>query len=202
MTAPISRPLPPVRVDRATIVDDRIAASGFGHQRIRPETGYRRRSRIEGILSDAGSGSYLRAGSAMSFSIAGKDLLCSEVERARHRSVSSAHGKAPGICGRFSQRFAVAGRRRYSDCPVMTAPVVVDSAVATVAGVDIGSTTDCCVDALSSRRNAGRLDRVRLAALFMKSQACAPETARPSEAARNSSLVILVFLRFMRRRAR
>ena len=38
--------------DSATIVDDRIAASGFGHQRIRTETRDRCRRRIEGILSD------------------------------------------------------------------------------------------------------------------------------------------------------
>jgi hypothetical protein len=82
----------------------------------------------------------------------------------------------------------------------VTLPVVVGSAGATVAGVDMGSSTDGDVDALSCVETLAVLIVSAVEALFRKLQACAPETARPSEAARNSSLVILVILRFMRHR--
>jgi hypothetical protein len=81
----------------------------------------------------------------------------------------------------------------------VTLPVVVDSNGAAVAGLDMGSTTDVDVDVLPCAETLAVVIVSAVAALFMELQACAPETARPSEAASNSSLVILVILRFMRR---
>ena len=132
----------------------------------------------------------------MSLSITGKDLLCSEVNARATDRFHRRMAKRPPAAGACT----AADRRRwrsrsYSDCWTMTA--------SPVAGCGRG-------DGRRGRhrrrhvarlvgRDAGRLLVSTLAALFMKSQACAPETARPSEAARNSNLVILVILRFMRR---
>ena len=160
MTAPISRPLPPVRVTAprlSMIVSARLVSvtSGSG-----PRPGIGDGAGLKGSCPTTGSGSYLRAGSAMSLSIAGKDLLCSEGERARHRSVSSAHGKAPGICGRLSRRFASLGRETLLGLPGWRCRSSPNRPWRRSPGSTSAAPRMLRRSALF-RRNAGRLDRVR-----------------------------------------